>query len=125
MALEDCKTSASTMIEVTVSMPMSKAEFGQNKLKFVQALADSATVTVISVTETNSGRNLSPPRGRHLTATSIEVLSTIQTVTPDTIMDSLTVQKLNYILHQQEMTGSTGMTISIRDPRAESNESKG
>jgi hypothetical protein len=105
VALEDCKTSASTMIEVTVSMPMSKAEFGQNKLKFVQALADSATVTVVSVTETNSGRSLSPPRGRHLTATSIEVLSTIQTVTPDTIMDSLTVQKLNYILHQQEMTG--------------------
>ena len=43
-----CKiaTVANTLpvIELIVSMPMSKTEFEQNELRFVQALADSASV---------------------------------------------------------------------------------
>jgi hypothetical protein len=32
------------VIELIVSMPVSKTEFEQNELRFVQALADSASV---------------------------------------------------------------------------------
>ena len=41
-----CKIATNTLavVEVIVSMPMSKTEFEQNELRFVQALADSASV---------------------------------------------------------------------------------
>lgn len=41
-----CKIAVDTLsvVEVTVSLPMSKAEFEQNVLRFVQALADCASV---------------------------------------------------------------------------------
>ena len=68
------------------------------------------------VTEATSGRSLFPSMAgvRRLTATSVDVLSEIQSVTPDTVTNSLAAQKLNANLRAQGMSESTGMTTNVR-----------
>lgn len=68
------------------------------------------------VTENTSGRSLSSSMAgaRHLAAMSLEVLSEIQSATPDTVTNLLTAQNLNAKLRAQGMSESTGMSTNVR-----------
>lgn len=47
-------------------------------------------------------------------ATSVEVVSEIQSATPDAVTNVLTVEKLNDGLRKQGMSESTGMQTNVR-----------
>jgi len=98
------------VVQVAVTLPLSKAQFEAQEHLFVEALASAAGVTVadvsvVSVTESN---------GRRLLASSVEVQSEIQSADAAAVSSTLTSASLNAKLSEKGLPSSTGMTTSIR-----------
>ena len=107
-----CRKTVQTMpvVQVAVTLPLSKAQFEAQEHLFVEALASAAGVTVadvsvVSVTESN---------GRRLLASSVEVQSEIQSADAAAVSSTLTSASLNAKLSEKGLPASTGMTTSIR-----------
>jgi hypothetical protein len=84
------------VVQVAVSLTMSKADFERQEDLFVAALAKSAgvgvaAVSIISVTETSGGV-------RRVLAPSVEVKSEIQTSDVSSVSKTLTADTLNKYL---------------------------
>lgn len=114
-----CKLQVQTLpvVEVTVSLPMSKADFERQEDLFVAALAKSAgvevsDVSIISVTESSAAR-------RRLLAPSVQVSSEIQASDTDSVSQALTTDTLNKNLGEAGLPQATGpITTSVREPPA-------
>ena len=113
------------VVEVAVSLPMTKAAFESQEKSFVSALARGAgvaesDVTILSVTEISSRRvHADLPgeeHGRKLLATSIEVKSEIETSNPQAVSSALTPDALNTALAAAGLPEATGMTTAVRQP---------
>jgi len=96
------------VVQVAVTLPLSKAQFEAQEHLFVEALASAAGVTVadvsvVSVTESN---------GRRLLASSVQ--SEIQSADAAAVSSTLTSASLNAKLSEKGLPSSTGMTTSIR-----------
>jgi len=113
------------VVEVAVSLPMTKAAFESQEKSFVSALARGAgvaesDVTILSVTEISSRRvHADLPgkeHGRKLLATSVEVKSEIETSNPQAVSSALTPDALNTALAAAGLPEATGMTKAVRQP---------
>jgi len=109
-----CKIAVQTLpvVEVAVTLPLSKAQFEAQENSFVRALAGAAGVTVADV----SIVSVSETAGRRLLATSVEVKSEIRSENADAVSSTLTSASLNAKLVEMGMEPSTGMTKTIRAP---------
>jgi len=90
----------SPVVEVSLSMPMSEADFRQQENAFISAISRSAglspaAVTIVSVKEIAGRRLLTGQRGRRLLAMSVAVLVRISTSQPGSVSEKLTETALN------------------------------
>ena len=90
----------SPAVEVSLSMPMSEANFRQQENAFISALSRSAgvspsAVTIVSVKEIAGRRLLTGQRGRRLLTMSVAVVVRISTSQPGSVSEKLTETTLN------------------------------
>ena len=119
----------SPVVQVSVSLPMSKTEFLSQQERFVSILARSAGVSpskvkVVSVTE-SSRRAMAADEGgweeKRLRAASVSVVTEIASEDPDMVLGTLTEEKLNTGLESAGLprVKEGSMTTKVNSPSGE------
>ena len=117
-AIPSSEAAVQSVVELTVKMPMSKADFVAKQADFVAAVAASARVAVddvkiVSVTE-SLRRGEERTSNRRLLAATVTVVSEIATAEPAALSNSLTSDSINDGLAAKGLPSVTSFTSSVK-----------